>query len=63
MSEHQLDTREYDSAETNEISISIGEIRENSQITVRDTGWGEEEKERMKASGYDSLDMVRSWYS
>ena len=31
--------------------------------TVADTGWSEEEKERMKKFGYDSLDMVRAWYS
>jgi hypothetical protein len=63
MSEYQLKTREYSFAETDEISVSIGEIKENSQITVRDTGWSEEEKERMKAFGYDGLDMVRAWYS
>lgn len=63
MSEHQLDTREYDSAETNEISVSIGKIEKNAQVTVKDTGWSEEEKERMRAFGYDSLDMVRAWYS
>ena len=63
MSERQLNTREYDSAETNEISVSIGKIEENAQITVKDTGWSEEEKERMKQFGYDGLDMVRAWYS
>lgn len=63
MSEYQLDTREYDSAETNEISVSIGEIPGNAQITVKDTGWSEEKKERMKTFGYDGLDMVRAWYS
>jgi hypothetical protein len=63
MSEHQLDTWQYDSGETNEISVSIGKIEENAQITVNDTGWSEEEKERMKTSGYDGLDMVRAWYS
>ena len=36
---------------------------ENTKITVKDTGWSEEEKERMQAFGYDSLDMVRAWYS
>ena len=56
MSEHQLDTRQYDSAEANE-------IEENAQITVKDTGWSEEEKERMRQFGYDGLDMVRAWYS
>ena len=63
MSEHQLDIREYDFAETNEISVSIGKIEENAQITVKDTGWSEEEKERMRAFGHDGLDMVRAWYS
>lgn len=63
MSEHQLDTREYGSAETNEVSVSIGKIEENAQVTVKDTGWSEEEKERMRALGYDGLDMVRAWYS
>ena len=63
MFEYQLDTIEYDSAETNEISISIGKIKENTQITLKDTGWTEEEKERMKQFGYDGLDMVRAWYS
>lgn len=55
MSEHQLDTRE--------INVSLGKIEEDTQITVKDTGWSEEEKESMKAFGYDSLDMVRAWYS
>ena len=63
MSEHQLGTREYVFAEADEISVSIGKIEENAQTTVNDTGWSEEEKERMKAFGYDSLDMVRAWYS
>ena len=63
MFEYQLDTIEYDSAETNELTVSIGEIPENAQITVKDTGWSEEEKERMIAYGYDSLDLVWAWYS
>ena len=64
MSEHQLDAREYVFAEADEITVSIGEMEENfPQITVSDTGWSEEEKERMKTFGYDSLDMVRAWYS
>jgi hypothetical protein len=63
MSEYQLDTREHDSAEANEINVSIGKIEENAQVTVKDTGWSEEEKERMRVFGYDGLDMVRAWYS
>lgn len=57
MSEHQLDTSEYVFAEADEA------LPEDAQITVKDTGWSEEEKERMTAFGYDSLDMVRAWYS
>lgn len=57
MSEHQLDTKEYVFAEADEA------MPEDTQITVMDTGWNEEEKERMKQFGYDSLDMVRAWYS
>lgn len=57
MSEHQLDASEYVFAEADET------MPEDAQVTVMDTGWSEEEKERMKTSGYDSLDMVRAWYS
>lgn len=55
MSEQQLDALE--------INVSLGKIEKNTQITVKDTGWSEEEKEIMQAFGYDSLDMVRAWYS
>ena len=63
MFEYQLDTIEYDSAETNELTVSIGEIPENAQITVKDTGWSDEEKERMRQAGYDDMDIIRAWYS
>ena len=63
MSKHNTNTMEYISAETNDISIAIGKIEENTQITTKDTGWSEEEKERMKILGYDNLDIVREWYS
>ena len=53
----------YGFAETNDVSISIGKIKENHQVTVKDTGWTGEEKERMKELGYDGLDIVRAWYS
>lgn len=63
MSERQFGAREYDYAETNEVSVSIGELPENAQITLKDIGWSDEEKERMKQFGYDGLDIVRAWYS
>lgn len=48
MLELQTDKMNRDYAETNDISISIGKIEENTQVTPID---------------YDGLDMVRAWYS
>ena len=63
MSEREFDTMKYDSAATNETAVSIGEVPKDAQITVADTGWSAEEKERMRSFGYDGFDMVRVWYS
>ena len=43
--------------------ITAGTIPEDEQITVTDTGWSEEEKDRMRRAGYDGMDMIRAWYS
>lgn len=43
--------------------VSIGKIPANAQVTVADTGWTEEEIERMRARGYDGIDMISAWYS
>ena len=43
--------------------VSIGKIDEDSQTSSMDTGWSEEEKERMRNFGYDDMDMIRAWYS
>lgn len=43
--------------------VAIGKIPEDEQITIADTGWNEEEKDRMRRVGYDDLDMIRAWYS
>ena len=32
-------------------------------VTVADTGWSEETKERMRQAGYDDMDMILAWYS
>ena len=61
--EHPTDEMNCGSGEISGISISIGKIEENTQVTTNDTGWTAEEKERMKKFGYDGLDMVRAWYS
>ena len=52
-----------DVTEASSHTVTIGKVEENSQVIVTDTGWSEEEKDRMKAYGYDGLDMVRAWYS
>ena len=43
--------------------VSIGKIPEDGQVTVKDTGWSEHDKERMQAYGFDGVDMVEAWYS
>ncbi len=43
--------------------VTIGKVPEDEQITVADTGWSEETKERMRQAGYDDMDMIRAWYS
>ena len=43
--------------------VAIGKIPEDEQITVADTGWSEETKERMSQAGYDDMDMIGAWYS
>ncbi len=43
--------------------VTIGNIPEDDQITVADTGWSEETRERMRLAGYDDMDMIRAWYS
>ena len=63
METRDTETMNHDFAENDNNNVSIGKIEENAQITVKDTGWSEEEKERMRQFGYDGLDMVRAWYS
>ena len=46
-----------------EVCISIGNIEGEAQVTSNDTGWSEEEKERMRQAGYDDMDIIREWYS
>ena len=38
-------------------------VEEESQMTIANTGWSEEEMERMRAMGYDGMDIIRAWYS
>ena len=43
--------------------VTIGKVPEDEQITVADTGWNEETRERMRQAGYDDMDMIRAWHS
>ena len=49
--------------ENENVNVAIGKIEADTQVTLADTGWSEEDKDRMRQRGYDSLDMVRAWYS
>ncbi len=42
---------------------AIGATPPDGQVTVKDTGWSEHDKERMQAYGFDGVDMVEAWYS
>ena len=63
MSTSHVATKTYDSAEARQNSITIGELPNDAQVTIQDTGWSEEEQERMRQAGYDGVDIVRAWYS
>ena len=63
MSTSRVPTKTYDSAEARQNAITIGELPKDAQVTTQDTGWSEEEQERMRQAGYDGVDMVRAWYS
>lgn len=52
-----------DTMNDRDVCISIGKIEGETQVTSNDTGWGEEEKERMRQYGYDDMDIIRAWYS
>lgn len=60
---HHAENIQAESTEAHATTVFIGRVEENAQTTVKDTGWTEEDKERMKQFGYDSLDIVRAWYS
>lgn len=63
MSTSHVATTASDSTGARETSITIGKLLEDAQVTTTDTGWSEEEKERMRQAGFDGVDMIRAWYS
>ena len=52
-----------DTMSDRDVRISIGKIKGETQVTSNDTGWSEEEKDRMRQYGYDDMDIIRAWYS
>lgn len=63
MSTSHVATTASDSTGVRKTSVAIGTLLEDAQVTTTDTGWSEEEKERMRQAGFDGVDMVRAWYS
>ena len=63
MPTQHAENTQVDATATHATTVFIGRVDESAQTAVSDTGWTEEDKERMKQFGYDSLDMVRAWYS
>ncbi len=63
MSHNTAATKQCVPADTIDLNVSLGKIKENTQLTEKDTGWSEEQKDRMRQYGYDSMDMLREWYS
>lgn len=63
MPTHHTENTQADLSETHAMTVFIRRVDKDAQTTVNDTGWTEEDKKRMKQFGYDSLDMVRAWYS
>lgn len=44
-------------------SVILGKIPKDKQVTVTDTGWSAETKERMRRAGFDDMDVLRASYS
>lgn len=42
--------------------VAIGKIEERAQITENDTGWSDAYREKLRAAGYDGMDILQAWY-
>ena len=42
--------------------VAIGKRDEHAQITEKDTGWSEAYREKLRAAGYDGMDILQAWY-
>lgn len=63
MSTSHVTTKKFDLVKAKIPCVSIGTLPQDAQLTTRDTGWSDEEKDRMRQAGYDGVDMVMAWYS
>lgn len=54
---HSVESLQFQEQDT---FVTIGKVPEDEQITVADTGWSEETRERMRQAGYDDMDMIRA---
>ena len=58
MSTSHVATKTYDSAEARQNSITIGELPNDAQVTIQDTGWSEEEQERIAKADRERRDKA-----
>lgn len=42
--------------------VAIGKRDERAQITEKDTGWSDAYREKLRAAGYDGMDILQAWY-
>ena len=63
MSHNTADAKNCAPADATDMNVSLGKITEDTQLTEKDTGWSEEQKASMRLYGYDSMEMLREWYS
>ena len=52
-----------ETTDVTDVTIAIGKIPQDAQVTLADTGWSAADKERMRTHGYDGIDMLEAWYS
>lgn len=61
MSNTCVATKKCPPAVTKTPYTNLDSVSEETQVTIRDTGWSEEDQERMRRAGYDGVDMVMAW--
>ena len=63
MTTSHVNAKVFALAEDREHFMAPDELPEDAQVTIKDTGWSEEDQARMRLAGYDGVDMVMAWYN